>query len=598
RAYRRALRAAPGHRAAAHNLALTLAASHRVDEALGVLAHTLAHDPAADELWRLTAQYRLERGDPRGAFDALSRALALAPDVLDAELCRGVGTALRVGRHFEDAVWLIRHGLRLHPANATLFHHLGVTFGIMRERAKAAACLRHAIMLDPAHPFALNSHGIDLCSLGQSEAGVRALERALLLEPYHTALHSNLALNIQYDPGAAQDRILEIHRLWDRRHGSRWLPPADDWQPTPFKRLRIGYVSPDFGQHPVGFFLRGVIPNHDRAAFEVFCYSNRADEDPMTAFFEANADHWVPCASMGHAELAGRIRGDRIDILVDLAGHTQGNRLPVFAVKPAPVQATWAGYVGTTGLSAMDYLISDARQSPPEHDRWTVETVIRLPDCYVCYDPPPYAPQVVPPPCRRNGFVTFGCFNNLAKVNDRVVALWSDLLRGRPDRRLRLQTQALGDPRGRRRIYDAFAAHGVGADQLDLHGGAFHRQLLEAYGEVDVALDPFPYSGGLTTLESLWMGVPVVTLAGERFCSRHSVSHLTAAGVPELAVDDERSYVALAGALADDPGRLDFYRSTLRPRMAASPLLDLPGFTRNLERALRRMWQRWCMLNG
>ncbi|HEV7367942.1 tetratricopeptide repeat protein [Arenibaculum sp.] len=598
RAYRRALALKPGHRGASNNLALALSSAGAPAEALEAVEAGLALTPEADELWRLAAQLRLDTGDAEGAAAAVDAALALAPGVLDPELCRGVTTALRDRRRFEEAVALARRGIAIHPLDATLVHHLGVTLSMKGENEAAQDCFLQAVLLDPAHPFALNSLGVGLCNLGQAEAGVRALERALFLSPYHTSLHSNLALNLQYHPGVTAERILAVHRLWDERHGRRWLAPAPDPRANPFRRLRIGYVSPDLGQHPVGFFLKGVIANHDRGPFEVFCYSSRADEDPLTEFIRGHADHWIACASTPHEELLHRIRDDRIDILIDLAGHTQGNRLPVFAVKAAPVQATWAGYVGTTGLSAMDYLISDACQSPPGHDGRTAEAVVRLPDCYVCYDPPAYAPDVAPPPFRRNGFVTFGCFNNLAKVNDDVIAAWAGLLRGRPDRRLLMLTHALGTRAGRERVERAFAGHGVAADQLDLRPGAFHRQLLETYGEVDLALDPFPYSGGLTTLEASWMGVPVVTWAGERFCSRHSLSHLSAIGVPELAASDRDGYLALADALADDPARLEHYRRTLRPIMAASPLLDLPGFTRKLELALRRMWQRWCMLNA
>jgi protein O-GlcNAc transferase len=596
--WRRALSLRPGHRGALQNLAVTLTALGRREAAAEPLRRALALEPEAADLQLLFARQRIDAGAVDEARDALLRLFDLDPGSVDPELCRSVSTALRDAGRNGEAAFLIRRAIALHPGNATLHQHLGVTLSRMQDLAGSTAAFRHAALLDPAHAFALNSYGIGLCTLGQVEAGVRAIARAHRIEPWHTALHSNLALNLQYHPDATADELLAVHRDWDARHGAVWLPPDPAWDRIPGRKLRIGYVSPDFGQHPVGFFVRDVVALHDRSRFEVVCYSNRTDEDPVTAQIRARADLWVPCASMSHEELAFRIRADRIDILVDLAGHTQGNRLPVFAVKPAPVQASWAGYVGTTGLAAMDWLISDARQSPPEQDAFSVERIMRLPDCYVCYSPPDYAPEVGPPPFQRNGFVTFGCFNNLAKLNGKVVALWARLLRGRTDRRLRLQTRALAVPQARRALAAAFEAEGVPASQVDLLPGGFHRQFLDAYNEIDLALDPFPYSGGLTTLEALWMGVPVVTFGGGRFCSRHSVSHLTAAGVPELAADDPEGCLALASDLADDPRRVASYRERLRPLMRRSPLLDHALFTRRLEEAFAAMWRDWCNGGG
>jgi predicted O-linked N-acetylglucosamine transferase (SPINDLY family) len=333
-----------------------------------------------------------------------------------------------------------------------------------------------------------------------------------------------------------------------------------------------------------------VLPHHDRDAVEVHCYSDRARPDRHTRFLRAAADRWTDCAGLDDAALTRRIGADAIDILIDLAGHTGANRLPVFARRPAPVQATWAGYVGTTGLAAMDFLIADRHHVPPGCEGDHAETVIRLPDAYVCYAPPDDAPAVSPPPCLGSGTVTFGSFNNLAKINDQVLALWAALLRNRPMRRLRLQSPALTDPATRARVRGRLGRHGVVPDQIVLEGATAPAAMLAAYGEIDIALDPFPYSGGLTTLEALWMGVPVVTLAGERFCSRHSTAHLTVAGHPELVTHEPAAYLALAEALAEDPDRLCRLRGRLRGDLAASPLCDGIRFTRGLEAAYRTMW--------
>jgi predicted O-linked N-acetylglucosamine transferase (SPINDLY family) len=389
--------------------------------------------------------------------------------------------------------------------------------------------------------------------------------------------------------------ILEESHKWGALYVKKELVKSETYGnvPDPERRLRIGYVSKDFGRHPVGYFLLPVLSSHDHASVEVYCYSGRIREDDVTGRLRESADVWRSTTDLDDRDLASMVRDDSIDILVDLSGHTGGSRLLVFAEKPAPIQVSWAGYAGTTGLSTMDYLISDWRETPEGSDRWYVEKVVRLPDCYVCYEPPEYAPPVVPLPALKKGHVTFGCFNNLAKVRPGVVALWSKILREIPNARLLMITKQLSDPDTRRRYLEMFSAGGVG-ERVDLSGDRPHIDLLAGYGEIDIALDPFPYSGGLTTLESLWMGVPVITLGGDRFASRHSLSHLTAVGLPELIASGPDDYIARAVGLACDPERLATLRRELRPRMAASPLCDGSRFTRNLEDAYRYMWRSWC----
>ena len=359
------------------------------------------------------------------------------------------------------------------------------------------------------------------------------------------------------------------------------------------KKLRVGYVSADFGRHPIGYFLSPVLASHDRTRVETYCYSHRTTEDDLTIKLKNSADHWRCTVGINDDDLADIITADQIDILVDLSGHTGGNRLRVFARKPAPVQATWAGYVGTTGLSAIDYLISDWQETPPGSERWHVETPIRLPDCYVCYEPPEYAPVSSALPALLNGYVTFGSFNNLAKMNNDVIALWSQILQHVTDSRLLLITRELNDLDTRKSLTKEFTRFGV-ANRVTLSGSLPHAELLSAYNRVDIALDPFPYSGGLTTLESLWMGVPVVTLGGERFSSRHSLSHLTAVGLPEFITTGPDTYLSSAASHAADLVKLADLRRHLRARMAVSPLCDAIRFTQNLEAAFRQMWQTWC----
>jgi predicted O-linked N-acetylglucosamine transferase (SPINDLY family) len=526
------------------------------------------------------------------AVASYEQAIALTPDC--PSFFSNLGNTLRDLGKMEEAVRVYRKALDMEPENAEARVNLGNAFKEMGRLADAEDSYRKALLVQPdmaqTH-FNLGTVFQDQCRIPEAIACYR---RALDLRPDHVIAHSNLLMNIQYDPNVTPEILLAESLDWERKQLSGIHAAASHPNhPDPERRIRIGYVSGDFRRHPVGYFLDGVLGCHDPDRFEVFCYANQSSGDDLTDRLRNNALHWRDIPGIPDDRVADQIREDGVDILVDLSGHTARNLLTVFGRKPAPVQATWAGYVGTTGLSAMDYLISDDRETPKGTDGWYCEKIVRLPDCYVCYTPPDYAPPVAPLPARKNGFVTFGCFNNLAKLNSRVVELWTKLLREAPDARLLLVTKALGDTATRERFREPFTRAGV-EDRVIFHGMIPHPELLARYGEVDIALDPFPYSGGLTTLESLWMGVPVITLGGDRFASRHSLSHLTAAGVPEFIARGEDSYIETAASLAGDIPRLESLRLGLRERMAASPLCDCPRFTRNLEEAYRAMWRTWC----
>jgi predicted O-linked N-acetylglucosamine transferase (SPINDLY family) len=532
--------------------------------------------------------------DAVAARPPLLRAIRLAPALVPPDMPRLLAEQLtQMDRHAE-VVEIAEAGAPIAPWDLELRFLRAVSLARCRSVAESHAELRRLVARHPAHARALNALGVQLAARGRAGAGAAWMRRALAADPADHRIHSNLLLTLQYLPEMGAAEMLEEHREWDRRHGAaaaRRAAPAPRPAPgLPPRRLRIGYVSPDFRIHPVGYFMVGVVAAHDRAGFEVACYMTSPAEDGLTRAFRERAERWVPCWRDGDDELAARVRADGIDVLVDLAGHTDGNRLGVFARRPAPVQASWAGYVGTTGLSAIDYLISDHVHSPPWADRWAVERIARLPNGYVCYAPPVKAPPVGPPPALATGRVTFGCFNNAAKLNAGVAAAWSRLLRGRPDRRLRLQSAGLERPEAQAPLLAAFAAGGVDPEQVEFRGFVPPDELVASYAGIDLALDPFPYSGGLTTLEALWMGVPVVTRPGERFCSRHSASHLANVGLGGFVAASEEEYVAIAEAWASDLGRLAGLRAGLRDRMLASPLCDWAGFTADLEALYRRLW--------
>jgi predicted O-linked N-acetylglucosamine transferase (SPINDLY family) len=526
------------------------------------------------------------------AVASFERALALSPDSL--VMYSNLGNTLRDQGKLEEAVQVYRKALERDPENVEALVNLGNGLKETGRFEEAICCYEKALQLRPQMPEAHYNLGTVYQDQCRMDEAVSCYRRTLELKPDHAVAHSNLLMNLQYDPDVTPEDLLRESRDWERRQLAG-IPPmsAPFSSADPERRLRIGYVSGDFRRHPVGYFLDGVLACHDRERFEIFCYANQSYGDDLTDRLRQNSDHWQVIFGQSDDAVARHLREDAIEILIDLSGHTARNRLLVFGRKPAPVQATWAGYVGTTGLSAMDYLISDPRETPEGTDHWHQESVIRLPDCYVCYSPPEYAPAVAPLPARRNGYLTFGCFNNLAKINRPVIDLWIRLLQKIPAARLLLATKALGDPNVRERIRNIFSGGGV-EDRVIFSGMVPHQELLARYGEVDIALDPFPYSGGLTTLEALWMGVPVITLGGEQFASRHSLSHLTAVGLPEFIVKGQEAYLEKAVSLAHDLSHLENLRAELRERMKSSPLCDAPRFTRNLEEAYRNMWSRWC----
>lgn len=612
---------ADGH----HRQGLVAAQAGRFDEALDLIGQAIAAYPNVPVWWANYGLVMESLGDVAGAANAYAGALNLDPSLefaMDglltmAEAVRGAGDSGRAEAFF-------RRAIALNPKTLAAVANLGVLLRAQARRDEALIQYRRAGRLDPAnwiHPYNLgnvlaemnrlseadaaylaaldrepgraevraNRASRVLAMQGRAEEALAEVESVLAQHPDVDSLHAARLSLMQYVPSATMPAIAKAHADWGARYPDR--PATAVAAPAP--KLRIGYVSPDFRAHPVGFFLEPVLANHDRSAVEVVCYANTANPDWKTERLMRHADAWVWTTSLDDEALARRIQEDGIHILVDLAGHTFGNRLPVFARRPAPVQATWAGYVGTTGLPAMDYLISDSRQSPDGADGWCIEGIVRMPDSYVPWTPPEDAPPVSPLPLSNRGYATFGSFNALPKLNAEVVALWARVLAAVPESRLLLRTPGFEDAGTESRVRAMFERAGVDPARLDLLRGAPHRAFLAGYAGVDVALDPFPYSGGLTTLEALWMGVPVVTLGGDRFCARHSVTHLASAGLPDLVAEDADAYVAKAAALVSDPSGLARLRGGLRDRLAKSPALDGVRFTRALEAAYGVMWQRF-----
>jgi protein O-GlcNAc transferase len=564
----------------------------RQTEALALYEMALAAGPRdAGTLFNFGSP-ALRLGDADRAVTYLRQAIKRSRNVADYHLQLG-NAYLALGR-LDEAAGALRRAVEIAPDVAGAHCNLGCILVRQGDAAGAIAHLERAISIDPQLAVAHQNLGSALFRQGRISDACGSFRHAITSDPNLAPAYAGFLMCLHFLPDVGYGLIAEMARRW-----SRLLPrPAQTAACTnsalPDRRLRIGYVSADFRFHAVAHFLENVFAAHDRSAIELICYSNTRDEDATTLRFTSLADGWRPIADLDDAAVAALIRADGIDILVDLSGHTEGERLGVFAGKPAPIQCTWLGYYATTGLPEMDYIIADRFVVPAEHEALYSEKPYRLPDSYLCFTPPDLPVAVGQLPALCNGYITFGSCNNVLKLNRRVIDLWSQLLLAVPQARLLLRHGFLSVAAVRDEIARQFADSGVAAERLDLRPGTDRAGLLATYNDIDIALDPFPYGGGTTTAEALWMGVPVVSLRGDRFCGRVSESILTTVGLPGLVAPDAVAYIATASALATDHPSLAALRDRLRAMLVGSPLCNADRFTRNLEAAYRAMWRRWC----
>jgi len=591
--YRKALALRPDDAETLNNLGNTLKDQGMLDEAIDCYRKALAIRPddatALNNLGiALKSQARLDE-----AIACYQRALALRPD--DAQMHNHLGAALQCRGQSDEAIACYRRALAIQPDYAEAYTNLGIALTDRGNLDEAIACYRQALAVSPDYVIALNRLGLALNNRGAPDEAMACYRQALAIQPDSVEAHSNKLLiahyAAQYSPAELLAEHLKFAEQFEAPLKPSWRPHTNTRDPE--KRLKVGYVSPDLRHHAVAYFIEPVLAHHDKSRVEVFCYYNHTRQDSFTDRLRAAADHWATCQDMPDERLAERIRADGIDILVDLAGHTGENRLLVFARKPAPVQVTYLGYINTTGLSAMDYRLTHIDADPPGNEAYYSETLYRLPgDLWWCYRPPPGMPGVAPPPAIANGFVTFGSTNNIAKLSPETIATWADILRALPDARLLIASVPEGTARAS--LIERFAAQGIDSRRLIIHGRLPAPQFAELHQQIDIVLDPFPYNGGTTTCDALWLGVPVVALAGQEFVSRMGYALLKNIGLPELAAASRQDYVKIAVSLAGDPERLKTLRTGMRERLAASPLRDEAGFTRNLETAYREMWRKWC----
>ncbi len=483
--------------------------------------------------------------------------------------------------------------LEREPEQADALHLMGLMAHRLRDLPFATEYFERSIQARPGDAVFHNNLGSVLVDSGRTEEAAVVFRQALALDPGSRAARANLLFVLALLPGGRPQEVYAEHLAWANSHADPLLAHTQVHRNArdPQRRLRIGYVSADFREHALSYFVEPALARHEREAFEVFCYHGGSVVDEVTRRLMQHAEHWSNIADMDDAAAAQLIRADGIDILVDVSGHTSGNRLLLFGRKPAPLQVSFLGYLNTTGMKAIDYRISDSYADPPGvSDCVHTEKLLRLPRTLWCYRPPEDAPPVSELPALRRGHVTFASFNHIAKLNPRVLELWADLLRQVPGSRLLVM--AVPDEGAAARIRRGLA--GIDEDRVSTLGRLGRAGYWQQFAAVDIALDPFPYAGGATTCDTLWMGVPVVTLAGDYGFSRSGVTILANAGLSHLIAQTAEDYVGLARGLAGDLGGLFRLRAGMRERLRSSPLTDASAYARDLESAYRDIWRDWC----
>ena len=620
-AYQRALELQPNNTSAMSNLASILLAMGQIDQAIALLQPAVDLEPDnaiyASNLGAALCQQR----DFSSAASILRRAVDL--DKTSAQAAYNLGTALQGLGQLREAAEQYRNAISLRPNYPDALNNLGSIYAELGEFKLATAtylsaiqvkpdfvdalnnlsCLlrklgrleeaetviRRAMELNVQHPVLCNNLGNVLKDSGELDEAIDCFRRALELDPTDAATHSNLAYSLSFQATEAQP-ILEECQRFNALHAvplqSKIVGHTNDRSPN--RRLRIGYISPDFRDHCQSLFTIPLLSHHDHAAFEIVCYSSVERPDEFTRRIAGHADIWREVRPMNDAALSDLIRADRIDILVDLTMHMANARPLVFARKPAPIQIAWLAYPGTTGLTTIDYRFSDPRLDPPNFETHYTERTVRLPDSFWCYDPLTNQPEVTPLPALTRGHLTLGCLNNPCKVTDHTLRLWAPILRALPTAKLLLMV-----PPGphRQHLLQRLTAHDITPQRVNFVSYRPRSDYLKTYHDIDVGLDTFPYNGHTTSLDSFWMGVPVITRVGQTSVGRGGLSQLFHLDLVELAAESDEAFTTTALALANDLPRLAALRQQLRPRLEHSPLMDAKRFAQNIEAAYRQIWQ-------
>lgn len=575
------------------------------------------------------AKVFIDCGDWRQAVSCCDRALSLENNLAEASFARGVALNLLGLR--QEALQAYHDAIRNNPLHPGALNNLGLLCqgngslteadslfrraikagrnfaeahnnlgNLLKKTGKNSEALeqfRTAIAIRPDYAEAWSNMAGVYSAQGRQDEAYRCDQKAITLNPGHFQAHSNLLLSLHYQPNFTPEQIFANHKEWSAAHTADLPAPAPHANDrSRDRKLRLGYLSPDFRSHSVAFFIREILANHDHSRFEVFCYADVAREDEMTAGLKKFASTWQDVHGLPDERIASLVREDGIDILIDLAGHTAPSLMKVLARKPAPVQITYLGYPNTTGLSTVDYRLTDCIADPVGvTDHLHTEALIRLPEGFLCYSAPENSPPLTEPPVTKNGFITFGSFNAVAKINAVVVSTWAAIMNTVPASRLLLKSISLHDQDSRALLSEALARQGIEPGRLDLLATLPSRfDHLALYNEIDIALDTFPYNGTTTTCEALWMGVPTIALKGSSHVGLVGTSILSHVGLHDFIASTPEEYINLAGETCGRLDRLRELRAGMRDRLRKSPLMDGPGFTGKLENTYREIWRTWC----
>ncbi|NYS59718.1 tetratricopeptide repeat protein [Vreelandella salicampi] len=565
----------------------------KLDEAKSELEEAIRLKSDDFEAYSVLGKVLYNMGDYNKAITCLEKSLAIKPGFHKSE--HYLSYLLYNSNKPKEALAHIEEACKQQPRHPGYLVTHGNILEALHRYEEAAEQFKKSLAIESDKYYAWNNLGNIYKQLGKMEDALYYYSQAFKVNPQSDIAYSNKITTLHYIPSLSLEEITKECRAWDDYFNKSAPVRVEAQDKSADKKLRIGLISDGFRRHPVGYMITSVIEEIANYHYELFFYPTNYDYDSLTERLQKTATKWKEIKPLGVEQTENLIREDQIDILIDLAGHNSGNRMLAIAKEPAPIIMKWVGgLINTTGVKAIDYLISDHVETPSGVDDHYVENLIRLPDDYICYNPPGYAPNVAALPAAKNGYITFGCFNNPTKINPEIVAAWSDILLAVPNSRFFLKGMQFSSEELKKRVTKLFEECGVPEEQLIIEGPSAHKQLLESYHRVDIALDPWPYSGGLTTCEALLMGVPVITMPGPTFAGRHSASHLVNAGLGELVVDTWEEYRQRAIGLASDLESLSIIRKGLRQQLLDSPVCDATRFARHLNTALRAAWQRYC----
>lgn len=589
--YQQILQVQPHHAEALHSLGVIAAQRENYSVAIQLFKQAIQFNQQSAIYYANLGNASVLLGKLEEAAAYLQQALTLAPDY--AEVYDNLGKIYRRQGRLDEAVTYLQRALTLKPNYVAAHNNLGNALRDLGHLTEANAAYQRALALNPRYERAHNNLANVLRDQGALQAAISHYQQAITLLPSYIEAHSNYLYTMNCVPEYDAATIFAAHCQFHEQHAqplaASLIKPHKN---NKLGKLKVGYLSPDFHQHSVAYFIEPILAHHDHALFEITIFYNNTHHDEVTQRLQSYADHWINCVSLTDDELAEQIRQMQIDILVDLTGHTANNRLLVFARKPAPIQISYLGYPNTTGLKTIDYRITDHYVEPVGvSESLSVETLLRMPHSYFCYRPLDNAPPINALPAKASAQITFGCFNNYSKLTDEIKKSWAEILRALPNAHLLLKAKSFNDEPTQQALKEQFAQLGIEPQRIQLvHYAPSSQAHLSYYHQVDIALDTFPYNGATTTCEALWMGVPVVTLVGERHASRMGLSLLSTVGLTELLAQTPEAYIEISIQLANHLNYLKKLRESLRERMRASPLMDGVGFTRDLEAIYRQLY--------